>query len=318
MNKALFWVIAAGCLLPLVPGTTSALPFVAPSALILGCALAVSFGNPYPSESKKYSRTLLQFAVVLLGFSMSIKTVLHEGQRGILFALISISCVFLLGWALQKLLNIRPLTSLLVSTGTAICGGSAIAAMSSVTDAPQEDVSVAVGTVFQLNASGLIAFPPLGHALGLTSDQFGVWAGIAIHDVSSVVGAASSWGDKAALETATAVKLSRVLYLVPITLIASYVWNRRSDQAVATKPQIPWFIGLFVLASLINSYIEPIKVVSPFAKLIATCGFALSLFLIGAGLSVKTLRAVGIRPLIQGAVLWAFMTIATLIVVKNA
>ena len=316
MNRVLFWLFGCVCLLPLIPAAKPALAFVAPGALILGCVLALTVGNPYAAESKKVSKTLLQAAVILLGFSMDIGKVMHEGQRGLLFAIVSISVVFALGFGLQRLLNIRPLTSLLVSTGTAICGGSAIAAMSSVTDAPQEDVSVAVGTVFLLNAIGLVIFPPIGHAFGLTADQFGVWAGIAIHDVSSVVGAATSWHDPAALETAVAVKLSRVLYLVPMTLIVAYFWNRKNAESKATKPQIPWFIGLFIVASLINSFVPAIKDFAPTIKQIATCGFSASLFLIGGGLTLKTLKAVGIRPLVQGVILWLFMAVSTLFVVK--
>ncbi len=316
VSQVLFWTFGCVCLIPLVPGSKPVLAFVAPCALVLGCLLALTVGNPYAAEAKKVSRTLLQAAVVMLGFSMDFAKVFAEGKRGLVFAIISISCVFALGYVLQRLLKVRPLTSLLVSTGTAICGGSAIAAMSSVTDAPQEDVSVAVGTVFLLNAIGLVIFPPLGHAFGLTAQQFGIWSGIAIHDVSSVVGAATSWHDPAALETAVAVKLSRVLYLVPMTLIVAYFWNRRNGVTKSTKPQIPWFIGLFVLASLVNSYVGPVREQGPNIKIVATVGFAASLFLIGSGLSRKTLKEVGVRPLLQGVILWLFMAVTTLIVVR--
>lgn len=320
MSRALFWLVVAACAAAILPAVKPFLHLVAPGALIAGCALALTLGNPYPAESKKYSKTLLQTAVVLLGFGMDFGKVVQEGQRGLTFAVASIACVFLAGWGLQKLLGIRPLTSLLVSTGTAICGGSAIAAMSTVTDAPQEDVSVAVGTIFLLNAVALFVFPPIGHALHLTGDQFGVWAGIAIHDVSSVVGAATAYGSPGALETATAVKLSRVLYLIPITLIASWYWNmkRQAEHPSSAKPQIPWFIGLFLLASLVRSFVPGMAPVGDWAKAIATAGLACSLFLIGGGLSMKTLKAVGVRPLIQGVALWLLMTLATLGVVKGS
>lgn len=287
---------------------------MAPGALILGILLALTVGNAYPDLAKKISKTGLQTAVVLLGFSVDINKILKAGSTGVVFALVSILAVFGLGWVIQRVLKISPLTGLLVSTGTAICGGSAIAAMSSVTDAPQEDVSVSVGTVFLLNALALFAFPPLGHALGLTPDQFGTWAGIAIHDVASVVGAATAF-DPNSLETASAVKLSRVLYLIPIVLIAAHFVRRKTEGGA--KPPIPWFIGLFVLASLASSYLPALEPARPWARMLATAGFSLSLFVIGLGISAKTLKAVGVRPLIQGVILWVFISVAALLAVKG-
>lgn len=297
----------------------SASPWCSPPlALILGAALALTLGNPFPAASKKVSRVLLQAAVVLLGFAMDLRQVLEAGERGLLFALVSISSVFLLGWALQRLLNVRPITSLLVSTGTAICGGSAIAAMATVVDAPQEDVSVAIGTVFLLNAIALIVFPGLGHLMGMAPEQFGVWAGIAIHDVSSVVGAGKVYGG-AALGVATAVKLSRVLYLIPITLIASYFYAKsaRAEGNASVKLPIPWFIGLFLLASLARTYSPAIQHLAEPIKFVAGGGFALSLFLIGLGLTLETLKKVGIRPLVQGVALWLFISVAALFAARD-
>jgi len=306
--------MVALCCVPLMKVPEKVLAWVAPGALILGIGLALSIGNPYPAESKKVSKVLLQAAVVLLGFSMDLQKVFEAGKSGLVFALVSITGVFLLGWGIQKLLRVRPLTSLLVSTGTAICGGSAIAAMSTVMDAPQEDVSVAVGTVFLLNAVALVLFPPLGHLLKMTPDQFGTWSGIAIHDVSSVVGAATAFGG-GAVQTATAVKLSRVLYLVPITVLATVIRNRAGGSAKAASVPIPWFIGLFILASVLATYVPTVHSVGGTVKLIAIAGFAISLFLIGGGITVKTLKAVGIRPLVQGVLLWAFISLAALLVV---
>jgi uncharacterized integral membrane protein (TIGR00698 family) len=303
-------------MLPLVPAAKEFLPCVAPGALVLGILIALTLGNPYPAASKKISKTGLQVSVVLLGFSVDLKKILDAGKDGIVFALVSICCVYLLGWVLQKLLKVRPLTSLLVSTGTAICGGSAIAAMATVTDAPQEDVSVAVGTVFLLNALALVIFPPLGHLLRLTPDQFGTWAGIAIHDVASVVGAATSFGGNS-LETASAVKLSRVLYLIPVVLIVAHFVRKNREDTGAPTP-VPWFIGLFLLASLLSSYVSAVHgYVAPVARPMATAGFALSLFVIGLGISAKTLKAVGPRPLIQGAALWVFISVAALVAVRG-
>ncbi|HSI73897.1 MAG TPA: putative sulfate exporter family transporter [Fimbriimonas sp.] len=317
---AAFFILAVGCLYPLLSPPESQIAFVPPAALIAGILLALTLGNPYPNESKKVSKTLLQAAVVLLGFSMDLQKILDAGLQGLAFALASITSVFVLGYGLQKVLKVRPLTALLVSTGTAICGGSAIAAMSSVTDAPQEDVSVAVGTVFLLNAVALVLFPPLGHAIGLSPDQFGIWAGIAIHDVSSVVGAATAYGG-GSLETATAVKLSRVLYLVPIVLLTAFWLNRAPDAQGPTtnvqRPPIPWFIFLFLLASLLRTAFPPIQTLAPSIKLVAVSGFSLSLFLIGAGITLKTLKNVGIRPLLLGVVLWAFMSVAALFAARQ-
>ena len=310
VRRTLFLLAALFCLTPWSSP---------PVALILGAAIALSLGNPFPNESKNYSKILLQVSVVLLGFAMDLHQVLEAGQKGMAFALISIACVFLLGWGIQRLLNVRPTTSLLVSTGTAICGGSAIAAMSSALDAPQEDVSVSVGTVFLLNAVALLIFPPIGRALRLSPDQFGTWAGIAIHDVSSVVGAAATFGS-GALATATAVKLSRVLYLIPITLLAAFIQSRGEDPSPgkpSTKAPIPWFIGLFLVASLARTYLHPIQPFADPVKLVASAGFSLSLFLIGSGLTVATLRQVGVRPLIQGVALWFFISVSSLAVVKG-
>lgn len=301
-------------MIPLVPAAKEFLHWVAPGALILGIILALTVGNAFPDLSKKISKTGLQTAVVLLGFSVDLNKILKAGGQGVIFALVSISAVFLLGWLLQRVLDIRPLTALLVSTGTAICGGSAIAAMSSVTDAPQEDISVSVGTVFLLNALALVIFPPIGHALHLTPDQFGAWAGIAIHDVASVVGAATAFGSES-LETASAVKLSRVLYLIPIILIATQLLRKKREGDTKPTP-IPWFIGLFILASVISSYVPALEPIRPWARTLATAGFALSLFVIGLGISAKTLKAVGVKPLIQGVVLWVFISVAALFAVR--
>lgn len=322
MSKAIFWLALVLCFAPLFPIPDAVLAFVAPGALVLGILLALTLGNPFAAASKQVSRTLLQASVVLLGFSLDIHEVLKAGTKGIAFALASISAVFLLGWLLQKILKVRPLTSLLVSTGTAICGGSAIAAMATVTDAPQEDVSIAVGTVFLLNGVALLIFPPIGHALRMSGDAFGTWAGIAIHDVSSVVGAATAFGP-GALTTATAVKLSRVLYLVPVVLIATILRasSERSSSgngppgAVKSRTPVPWFIGLFLLASVACSYMPAVKAEGPITKRVAAAGFAIALFLIGASITRKTLKAVGARPLVQGIALWLFMCVAALAVV---
>jgi uncharacterized integral membrane protein (TIGR00698 family) len=311
--KSAFFIGLAACLLPFTP------PWL---ALCLGIAFALSFGNPFPSQSKQGSKILLQACVVLLGFGVDLHTVLEAGSQGILFALASISAVFLLGWGLQSALRLRPIAGLLVSTGTAICGGSAIAAMSAVTDAEQEDVSVAIGTVFILNAIALLVFPPLGRYFGLSEEQFGTWAGIAIHDVASVVGAGKAYGP-VALDVGTAVKLSRVLYLIPITLLAAW-WVRRAKgirlPSSSTKNQasssFPYFILGFLAASVIRTYVPAIADQAATIKMAASVGLAIALYLIGSGITRKTLRQVGARPLVMGVVLWAFISVAGFFAVR--
>jgi uncharacterized integral membrane protein (TIGR00698 family) len=298
----LFLALAAAALTPWVPP---------PFALLLGIGLALSLGNPFPKESRTVSRTLLQAAVVFLGFGVDLQVVVQAGAVGVGFALLSIAAVFLGGWLTMRALKIRRETSLLVTTGTAICGGSAIAAMSSVIRAPDEDVSVAIGTVFLLNAAALFLFPPLGHLLALTPVQFGIWSGIAIHDVASVVGAAAMF--PGSLDTATAVKLSRVLYLVPITLIAAQFYRPEGG----FRLQVPWFIALFVVAAAARTVVPGLGEWAPIIRTLAVAGFSLSLFLIGAGIGRDTLRAVGIRPLLQGLILWALISGLALLFVLN-
>jgi uncharacterized integral membrane protein (TIGR00698 family) len=318
VHAALFVILGCVALIPVLPFAGTLVPYAAPAALVTGAVAALVGGNPFASSTKSVSKVLLQASVVLLGFSMDLKTVLHAGASGLIYGVISITAVFALGFFLQRVLNVRPITGLLVSTGTAICGGSAIAAISTVVDAPAEDVSVAVGAVFLLNALALLIFPPLGHMLALTQNQFGIWAGIAIHDIASVAGAGVAYGPQA-LDTATAVKLSRVLYLVPLTLIVAWFHHRAmagSNESGRRAITLPWFVGLFLLASAISSYIPAVASHVPEVKRIAACGFALSLYLIGLGLSRKTLKAVGARPLLMGAILWIFISIGTLAFVR--
>jgi uncharacterized integral membrane protein (TIGR00698 family) len=304
LAKSVFLIGLAVCLFPITP------PWL---ALCLGIGVALTLGNPFPAESRQLSKILLQASVVLLGFGVDLHTVLKAGSQGILFALASISAVFLLGWGMQKILRLRPVAGLLVSTGTAICGGSAIAAMSTVTDAEQEDVSVAIGTVFILNAIALLVFPPLGRAFGLSQEQFGTWAGIAIHDVASVVGAGKAYGP-VALDVGTAVKLSRVLYLIPIVLMASWWIARRGQSSNVERQQsstaFPFFILGFIAASIVRTYVPGIADHSAAVKMAAAIGLGVALYLIGSGITRKTLQQVGARPLALGVVLWAFISVA--------
>jgi uncharacterized integral membrane protein (TIGR00698 family) len=303
------------------------MPWGSPAlALALGGAFALLMDNPFPAQSKRASGLLLKACVVLLGFGMDLQAVLKAGADGAVFAAVTIIAALLLGAWLGRRLGIAPRTSALISCGTAICGGSAIAAVGSVTKAEEGEVTVAIGTVFLLNATALYLFPSLGHALHLTQTQFGTWAGVAIHDISSVVGAASHYG-LTALQTATAVKLSRALWIVPVALIAAKMLQRPSkDRDTAAAPtraksvwaataNAPWFVGLFLLASVARTWIPGVVLVAPIASHLATVGLTATLFLIGAGLSRKTLQAVGVRPLVQGVILWAAISAGSLLAI---
>jgi len=282
-----------------------------PAALTLGILFVLKLENPFPIASKLIAKYLLQICVVLLGFSMNLAIVLQAGSQGALFAAGSIGATFWLGDRLRRWLKIPVQASVLISAGTAICGGSAIAAVSSVIHAAESEISIAMGTVFVLNAIALYVFPALGHALHLTPMQFGTWAGMAIHDVSSVVGAASHFG-LGALETATAVKLSRALWIIPVSLVALGMLRQPLTSDHRHSIQIPWFIGLFLLASLLRTFVPEIAAVVPEIKHLSTTGFTLTLFLIGAGLSRQTLKVIGWKPMIQGVLLWVFISVSSL------
>ena len=306
LRQALFAAAAALCLTPWAsPG----------SALALGMALALTLGNPFVDISRQTSKWLLQACVVALGFGMDLAVVLDAGRRGMLLAAGSIAGTLLLGYLAGRFLKIGAKTSALITAGTAICGGSAIAAVGSVIGAAEGELTVAMGTVFLLNAAALYVFPIIGHALHLSQAQFGTWAGVAIHDISSVVGAAARYG-LPALQTATAVKLSRALWIVPVSLGASLLF-RRMTPAAPGKLQIPWFIGLFLLASLARSFVPEVRALAPTISHSATVGLTLTLFLIGSGLSRETLRAVGWKPMAQGVLLWLAVSVGSLWVISH-
>lgn len=274
-----------------------------PLALALGLALALTIGHPF--RTAKITKLLLQVSVVGLGFGMNLQNVIEAGRAGILFTIATIAGTLLLGWLLGRAMRVSRGTAHLISSGTAICGGSAIAAVGPVIGATDEEMSVSLGTVFILNSVALFAFPAIGAALQLTQTQFGVWSAIAIHDTSSVVGAASSYGAEA-LRIATTVKLARALWIVPLALGTALVFHRRKT----TKVAIPWFILFFVLAAVIRTYVP-----SPHWDLLvraARIGLTVTLFLIGASLSRKSLAAVGVRPLLLGVVLWIVVSAAGL------
>lgn len=299
-RKILFFILIFACLTPFASP---------PIALALGLILAFTVGNPYPNESKKVTKYLLQFSVVLLGFGMNLESVIKAGKDGILFTIATIFGTLILGHLVGKLLKVNEKTSALISSGTAICGGSAIAAVAPAINAESEEISVSLGTVFILNSIALFIFPLIGHAIGLSENQFGIWSAIAIHDTSSVVGASAKYGTEA-LQIATTVKLARALWIAPVALVFAYLY-RSKDGETKTKIAIPWFIFLFLLATIIRTYAPVIVPPSLFESFvnIAKAGLTVTLFLIGASLSRETLKAVGIKPLIQGVLLWIVISL---------
>jgi uncharacterized integral membrane protein (TIGR00698 family) len=280
-----------------------------PIALALGLALALTLGHPFASRNSKATKLLLQTSVVLLGFGMNLQKVVEAGRTGFVFTIVTIVGTLLLGFLLGRAMKISRTISHLISSGTAICGGSAIAAVGPVVNATDEEMSVALGTVFILNSIALFIFPMIGHRLGMTQPQFGIWAAIAIHDTSSVVGAAAKYGADA-LQIATTVKLTRALWIVPVTLVTAFLFKRKS-----AKLTIPWFILYFVAASVLRTYIAAPAEVWSTLTMLARIGLTITLFLIGAGLSRKSIAAVGARPLILGILLWIAISSVSLFAV---
>ena len=302
MPKIIFLAAALLCLTPLVGP---------PLALLLGLVIAQTIGHPFLAYNHKATNWLLKISVVGLGFGMNAYSAVQAGKDGILFTIASIAGTLLLGTFLGKWLHIEKKTAHLISSGTAICGGSAIAAVAPVIKAEEKQISVALGVVFILNSIALFIFPPVGHWLGLSQKQFGLWSAIAIHDTSSVVGAASKYGLQA-LEVATTVKLARALWIIPVSLGSAMLFKNKSGRV-----KLPYFIVFFILAMVANTYIPLVQMASPYLVQVAKAGLTLTLFLIGAGLSRSVLRSVGIKPLLQGVVLWLVISVAALWAVIN-
>lgn len=338
LQRAIYITLAAACLLP----------FVSPAmALAAGMACALLHVTAFPAQSKRLSRLLIQTCIVLLGLRIELGELAAQAGNGLIFAAGTIVGAFALGFLLQRLLRTGTELTLLVSSGTAICGGSAIGAVGTAIGASASSVSVATGAIFLLNAAALYTFPAFGHALHLSDVQFGTWAGVAIHDISSVVGAGASYNPQSsvALDTANVVKLSRVIWIFPCTLFASWCIRQiapsdrhsiadsalgealpteaPTDRAASSSmPKtgrvwaiIPPFIILFVLASLARTFIPSIQGGEQLVKVTAHAGFSLALFLIGSGLSMVALRAVGWRVLVQALILWLAMASVSLLVV---
>ena len=291
-----------------------------PFALLTGLIIAFTIGNPFIKFNKKATTLLLQVSVVCLGFKMNFNEAMKAGKDGFLFTVGTISLTLLAGYFIGKRLKIDKKTSLLISNGTAICGGSAIAAVAPVIKANDEQMSVSLGTIFILNSIALFIFPILGHYFHLNDMQFGTWCAVAIHDTSSVVGAAKQYSDKA-MQIATTIKLERALWIIPITLVTAYF------QHSSGKVKIPYFIFYFILAILISTYL-PAYISSlnnnigehtlfQWAYIFGNKGLVVTLFLIGSSLSLNTIRQVGWRPILQGVLLWLIIGCVSLVVIKG-
>ena len=300
LNKYIFFVIIILCFTPF---------FSPPLALLAGIAFSIILKNPFQKNTKKATSYLLQSSIVCLGFGMNLFKSLQTGKEGIFFTIITVFGVLALGIVVGKILKVESKLTYLISVGTSICGGSAIAAISPIIKADNQEISISIGTVFILNALALLIFPFIGNYFNLTQHQFGLWAAIAIHDTSSVVGAASVYG-KEALEIATIVKLTRALWIIPLAVISTFIFKNNSN-----KIYIPWFILFYILAMLSNTFISiPIQF-SELMVFLGKKGLTVSLFLIGSGISTEMLKKVGFKPFLLGVILWFVISLVSLIVI---
>ena len=295
--KILFIILATLCFLPIVSP---------PIALFLGIIFVNIFGQVFNAD--KIIKIVLQVSIVGLGFGINLKQALQAGSEGFLFTVFSITLIVVLGIVLGYIFRIDKIITQLISFGTAICGGSAIAAIAPILKADGKQTSVSLGIIFLLNALALFIFPEIGQYFHLSQNQFGIWSAIAIHDTSSVVGAASKYGHEA-LQTATTVKLARALWIIPISFVLSFL-NKSGG-----KIKIPYFIGFFVLAILVNSYFPAIKEVTDYVVDFSKSSLKVALFLIGTGLSFQNLKNIGIKPLLLGIILWVVISVISLFAV---
>jgi uncharacterized integral membrane protein (TIGR00698 family) len=279
-----------------------------PLALLAGLIYGMSFPHPYHLDAKKLSAFLLQASIVGLGFGMNLHEVVRAGRTGFLYTALGISFAMLLGLGIGRLFKVQHIPSLLISAGTAICGGSAIAAVGPVVNAGEEEMAVSLGTVFVLNSVALFLFPVVGYALHLTQSQFGLWSALAIHDTSSVVGATAKYGAQA-LTIGTTIKLARALWIVPVAFAVAMLKKSKS------RIKWPWFILLFCLAAVAGTYL-PFGSLYPKLSTLGKTGLTVTLYLIGTGISRSTLKQVGVRPLLQGILLWAIVAISSLALIR--
>lgn len=309
LSKALYIALIFFILFPFKALGIPALEVSAPIALLMGLVFALSLSNPYPKFNKKTSKYLLQVAVVCLGFNMNLQESLKSGSEGMLFTVVSVVGVMCLGVLIGYYMHLNRKTSYLIASGTAICGGSAIAAVGPVLKADENEMAVSLGVIFILNSIALFIFPPLGHMLQMSQEQFGTWAAIAIHDTSSVVGAGEIYGE-VAMKTATLIKLTRALWIIPLAFVTMFIFRDKSS-----KISIPWFIFIFVIAMVVNTYLPLPDWFTGIMNWIARRGMVLTLFCIGASLSLASIKSVGVKPLLQAVTLWIVISVSSLFVV---
>lgn len=300
LQQIIFVLLLLLCLFPIISP---------PIALLLGLVVANLSGHPFLHLNHKATNILLQVSVVGLGFGMNVHSAVAAGKEGFFFTVGSIIVTIFFGTLLGKWFKIQKKTSHLISCGTAICGGSAIAAIAPVIQSDEKQTSVALGVIFILNSIALFVFPLVGHWLNMSQNDFGLWCAIAIHDTSSVVGAANRYGAEA-LQVATTVKLARALWIIPVALVTAVVFKNKTS-----KLKIPYFIGLFILAMICNTYFSSVGNIAPHLVSIAKTGLTVTLFLIGAGLNRSVLKSVGLLPLVQGVVLWISIAVGTLLAI---
>ena len=310
-SKIVYIAVIALILFPFALFGINGFVISAPIALLCGLIYAFVFENPWPKFNKKCSKYLLQVAVVLLGFNMNLQESLKSGSEGMMFTIVSVIGVMAFGVLLGYWLHINRKTAYLISSGTAICGGSAIAAVGPVLKADSDEMAVALGVIFILNSIALFIFPPLGHLFDMSQVQFGTWAAIAIHDTSSVVGAGETYGEMA-LQTATLIKLTRALWIIPLALATMFIFRDKTG-----KISIPWFIFIFVAAMVFNTYVPMPEWFTGTMVWLAKRGMVVTLFMIGASLTLKMIKSVGIKPLVLAVILWIVISITSFLVVIN-
>lgn len=300
LRKILFFLLVVFCISPFASS---------PVALALGIAFTIIIGNPYEQKVHKYIHLLLQISIVGLGFGLQLDEAMKAGRDGITLTIMSITTVMVLGYFLGKFLKIERPLSYLISVGTAICGGSAIAAVTPIIKPTTKQMSLALAIVFTLNSVALFIYPAIGHLLNMTQEQFGLWCAIGIHDTSSVVGAANKYGD-IALKVATTVKLSRALWIIPMSLLTMVLFKTKG-----AKIKIPWFIGYFIIAILLHTYFPIFEGFSHIATTAAKSGLNLTLFFIGSTISIQTLKTISWKPLFLAVVLWIIVSIGSLLII---
>ncbi len=300
LRKVLFFMLVLFCVSPFA---------TSPIALAVGIAFTILIGNPYEHNVHRYIHLLLQISIVGLGFGLKLDEAMQAGRTGITLTIMSITMVMVLGYLLGKFLKLEQALAYLLSVGTAICGGSAIAAVTPIIKPSTKQISLALAIVFTLNSVALFIYPAIGHLLNMTQEQFGLWCAIGIHDTSSVVGAANKYGD-VALKIATTVKLSRALWIIPMSLLTMFLFKTKG-----TKVKIPWFIGYFIIAILLNTYFPVFDGFSQIATAGAKSGLNLTLFLIGSTISIQTLKTISWKPLLLALILWITISVGSLLLI---